>query len=239
MSKRILIVEDEADNLTLLIHILRFMLMQENLLTAADGHEAMRVAYDANPDLILMDLSLPKLSGWEATRSLRGSQQFKETTILALTAHAMVGDKERALEAGCNDYFPKPIDIDAFIRFIQPYLAERKLAEASLVNSAKPAASTNEAVSKPAPQPEMPATSKETVESKPEPPRAEAVSAEGEAKQADTDKGTSQTEDKKESLSGTLATSSDTPKPKQESSTIDSVHDEAGGNTPRIDKTDA
>src|SRR5207302_6304115 len=91
MSKRILIVEDEADNLVLLVHILKFILHEEDLVTAADGHEAMRMAHDTNPDLILMDLTLPKLTGWEATRSLRASQQFKGTTIVALTAHAMVG----------------------------------------------------------------------------------------------------------------------------------------------------
>jgi len=136
MGKRILIVEDEADNMVLLVHILRFMLGQDDLLTAADGHEAIRVAHDTNPDLILMDLTLPKFTGWEATRSLRASQQFKKTTILALTAHAMVGDKEKALDAGCNDYFPKPIDIDQFVVFIKPYLAERTANEGSQQNAA-------------------------------------------------------------------------------------------------------
>ena len=239
MSKRILIVEDEADNLTLLIHILRFMLRQEDLLTAADGHEAIRVAYETNPDLILMDLSLPKLSGWEVTRSLRGSQQFKETPILALTAHAMVGDKEKALEAGCNDYFPKPIDIDGFIRFMQPYLVEGKMVAASLVNLTKPATSTGEAAGKTAPPPEVPPTSKETVDTKRESPNAELDSDEGGAKQEHIDKVSSQTENKKESLPRTLATGDDATKTKQESSKIDSARDQASAKTTHSDQTDA
>lgn len=120
--KRILIVEDEEGNITLLVHILEFMFNQRDLKVARDGHEAIRMAYEYYPDLILMDLSLPKLSGWEAVRSLKGNGGFKNTPILALTAHAMVGDKDRALDAGCDDYFSKPIEVDEFVDFMRPYL---------------------------------------------------------------------------------------------------------------------
>jgi CheY-like chemotaxis protein len=124
MPKRILLVEDEEDNLTLLVHILKFLLGQEQLYIAKDGHEAMMLAYQQRPDLVLLDLSLPKLDGWETVRSLRADEAFRAMPIIALTAHAMSGDREKALDAGCSDYFTKPIDIDRFIRFITPYLAE-------------------------------------------------------------------------------------------------------------------
>lgn len=124
MSRRILVVEDEEDNLTLLLHILAFLLKQDNLIVARDGREAMRLAEQESPELIIMDLSLPALDGWEATRSLKADPRFADIPIVALTAHAMVGDKQKALEAGCDDYYPKPIDIGAFLDFIQPYLGE-------------------------------------------------------------------------------------------------------------------
>jgi CheY-like chemotaxis protein len=122
MSRCILIVEDEDDNLNVIVDILEFALDHQDILIARDGHEAIRMAYEKKPDLILMDLSLPKLSGWEVTRSLKNDDRFQDTPILALTAHAMFGDRQKALDAGCDDYFTKPIDIDAFVRFIKPYL---------------------------------------------------------------------------------------------------------------------
>lgn len=121
MPKRILIVEDEEANRTLFIDILQDLLGQE-VLVAEDGLEAILMAHEHRPDLILMDLTLPKLDGWQATRSLKSTEAFRNTPILAITAHAMVGDRERALEAGCDDHFPKPIDLDAFLKFLQPYL---------------------------------------------------------------------------------------------------------------------
>jgi two-component system cell cycle response regulator DivK len=131
MGKRILIVEDEDDNLNVLTQILEFMLDQHDLLVARDGHEAIRMAYDHHPDIILMDLTLPKLSGWECTRSLRSDDKFNNTPILAITAHAMIGDREEALKAGCDDYFSKPIEIDAFIKFIKPYLSSSQPSSVS------------------------------------------------------------------------------------------------------------
>lgn len=129
MPKCILIVEDEDDNLTLIVHILRFVLNQEELLIATDGREAIRMAYEHEPNLILMDLTLPKLDGWKVTRSLKADKRFEKVPIIALTAHAMVGDREKAIEAGCDDYFIKPIDIDQFVKFMQPYLKEDELGE--------------------------------------------------------------------------------------------------------------
>lgn len=123
MSKRILIVEDEDDNLGAITDIFLFILKQESLLFARDGHEAIRKVYETQPDLILLDLSIPKLSGWEVARSLKSDPLLQNVPILALTAHAMVGDREKAMAAGCDAYFTKPIDIDAFVAFVEPYLA--------------------------------------------------------------------------------------------------------------------
>ncbi len=123
IPKKILIVEDDEQNVAVLLSVLELMLGQEEILVAHDGHEGIRMAYEHQPEVILMDLSLPKLSGWEVTRSLRSNPRFTGVPILALTAHAMVGDRQKALEAGCNDYLAKPIEVDEFVRFMRPYLA--------------------------------------------------------------------------------------------------------------------
>lgn len=122
IPKRILIVEDEEANIAVLLNILELMMQQEQVVVARDGHEGIQMAYEHSPEVILMDLSLPKLDGWEVTRSLKSNPRFKDVPILALTAHAMVGDRDRALKAGCDDYFSKPIEVDEFIQFMRPYL---------------------------------------------------------------------------------------------------------------------
>lgn len=121
--RRILIVEDEEANIAVLLNILQLMMGQEQVFVARDGHEGIKLAQEHVPEIILMDLSLPKLDGWEVTRSLKAKPQFKNVPILALTAHAMVGDRDRALDAGCDDYFAKPIEVDEFIQFMRPYLS--------------------------------------------------------------------------------------------------------------------
>jgi two-component system cell cycle response regulator DivK len=124
-SKRILIVEDSGETVAVLTNILELMLDQHDIAVAGDGHEGIRMAHEYGPDLILMDLSLPKLDGWEVTRSLKRETRFAQVPILAMTAHAMVGDRESAMEAGCDGYFAKPIEVDEFIRFMRPYLTDR------------------------------------------------------------------------------------------------------------------
>jgi len=121
-EKRILLVEDEQGNIDVVSNIFEIMFDQYTLLIARDGHEAIKLAYEEKPDLILMDLGIPKLDGWEVTRSLKSNENFRDTPILAITAHAMVGDRERALKAGCDDYFTKPIEVDEFVDFMRPYL---------------------------------------------------------------------------------------------------------------------
>jgi CheY-like chemotaxis protein len=121
--KRILIVEDDASIVDVLCNLLEFVFGQQDLYVAQDGQDGLQKAHEVDPHLILMDLSLPKMSGWDVTRSLKSNPRFKEVPILAMTAHAMIGDREKALEAGCNDYYAKPIEVDDFVHFMRPYLS--------------------------------------------------------------------------------------------------------------------
>jgi CheY-like chemotaxis protein len=107
--RRILIVEDVEYNRDLLVQLLED---EYEILTAADGAAGIEVAARHRPDLILMDLSLPEVDGWEATRRLKASPETAGIPVIALTAHAMQGDEERARACGCDDYLTKPIDED-------------------------------------------------------------------------------------------------------------------------------
>jgi two-component system cell cycle response regulator DivK len=120
--KLILLVEDEEKTIDVVKDILEYMFGDHDVRVARNGHDAIRMAFDHKPDIILMDLSLPKLNGWEATRSIKSNEDFHDVPILAVTAHAMVGDRERALEVGCDDYYAKPIEVDKFTSFMRPYL---------------------------------------------------------------------------------------------------------------------
>jgi CheY-like chemotaxis protein len=107
--KKILLVEDIELNRDLMVQLLED---DYEVVTAEDGARAIEVAQSERPDLILMDMSLPVMDGWEATRRLKADPAFKDTPVIALTAHAMRGDEERARAAGCDDYIAKPIDED-------------------------------------------------------------------------------------------------------------------------------
>ncbi|MBZ0290522.1 MAG: response regulator [Anaerolineae bacterium] len=106
---RILVVEDNRDNMTLLTDLLQTL--EYVVIQAGDGKTGVALAEAEQPDLILMDLSLPVLDGWTATRHIKSNPAIQHIPIIALTAHAMVGDRERALAAGCDDYLSKPIDL--------------------------------------------------------------------------------------------------------------------------------
>ena len=116
----ILIVEDNADNRTLIKDLLGAM--DYVVIEATDGVEGIEKALDKTPDLILMDLSLPRKDGWTAARELKANPDVSHIPIIALTAHAMVGDRERALEAGCDDYVSKPINLSELMAKIQQHL---------------------------------------------------------------------------------------------------------------------
>jgi len=109
MSSRILVVEDNPDNRILITDVLTSL--DYEVIVAVDGEEGVAKAGAEKPDLILMDLSLPQMDGWTATRHIKADPALKHIKVIALTAHAMVGDREKALEAGCDDYVSKPIDL--------------------------------------------------------------------------------------------------------------------------------
>lgn len=125
-GKRILLVEDNPMNR----RVSEFLLKAQGYIVdeARDGQEALEKVKSQPPDLILMDLQLPGLDGFAATRIIKQDDETKKIPIVALTAYAMSGDAERALEAGCDGYITKPIDPDEFHKVIASYLkpASRK-----------------------------------------------------------------------------------------------------------------
>ncbi|MFP4324249.1 MAG: response regulator [Anaerolineales bacterium] len=120
MTKRILVVEDNPDNRILITDVLTSL--SYDVLVAVDGEEGVAKADAEKPDLILMDLSLPHMDGWTATGQIKANPDLQHIPIIALTAHAMVGDRERALEAGCDDYVSKPIDLRELAGKLAEYL---------------------------------------------------------------------------------------------------------------------
>jgi len=124
MSKKILIVEDDP----LSMRVLRMLLRSYgySLLEATDGEKALKVACSDKPDLIIMDIQLPKVSGLEVARQLRQMSDLNHTPIVALTAYAMNGDKEKTISAGCDAYVAKPINARELLRLITEMLLQRK-----------------------------------------------------------------------------------------------------------------
>ena len=123
---KILLVEDNEMNRDMLSR--RLVRKKYEVLAAVDGKEGVEMARLETPDLILMDMSLPVMDGWEATRRLKASPETQAIPILALTAHAMSGDREKAMEAGCDDYDIKPIELPRLLGKIEALLGERKAA---------------------------------------------------------------------------------------------------------------
>lgn len=119
--KKILIVEDVEFNRDLVVQLLEDDYM---ILTAADGQAGVELAERERPDLILMDLSLPGVDGWEATRRIKANEALRNIPIIALTAHAMRGDAEKARACGCNDYLSKPIDEDLLFEKLKQFLVD-------------------------------------------------------------------------------------------------------------------
>ncbi|MFZ6017674.1 MAG: response regulator [Nitrospirota bacterium] len=118
--KKILIVDDNRDSRELIVKILKGRGYQ--IIEAIDGEEALEKVVAERPDLILMDISIPKIDGYEVTRRLKAQEEFKGIPVVALTAHAMKGDREKALEAGCEGYISKPINVRELPELIKSYL---------------------------------------------------------------------------------------------------------------------
>ena len=117
--KKILIVEDVEFNRDLIVQLLEDTY---DVLTAADGAEGLQLAAREHPDLILMDLSLPVIDGWEATRCIKAQAALQDIPIIALSAHAMMGDREKALQSGCDEYLSKPVDEDLLFATLAGFL---------------------------------------------------------------------------------------------------------------------
>jgi len=124
MKEKILIVEDNPLNMKLLEMVLRAKTY--TLLKATDGKEALDMAMREQPDLIIMDIQLPKMSGLEVTRKLRETPAFSHTPIIAITAYAMKGDEERVIESGCDAYLSKPINTRELPEMIAEMLSQRQ-----------------------------------------------------------------------------------------------------------------
>ena len=114
---RILIVEDNEVNRDMLSR--RLTRRGYDVVVAVDGEEGIQLAQNQNPGLILMDMSLPVLDGWEATRRLKAAPETQQIPIIALTAHALMSDREQAFEVGCDDYETKPIDFPRLLEKIE------------------------------------------------------------------------------------------------------------------------
>jgi two-component system cell cycle response regulator DivK len=114
---KVLYVEDNEDN----VYVLKTRLTRKGytVLIASDGAEGVSMAAAEQPEVILMDLSLPILDGWEATRRIKAAATTRHIPVIALTSHAMTGDKEKALAAGCDDFDTKPVELDRLIGKIQ------------------------------------------------------------------------------------------------------------------------
>jgi CheY-like chemotaxis protein len=120
---KVLLVEDNEENRDALSRHLRRRGYE--VLIAVDGRGGVDLAREKTPDLILMDMSLPVLDGWQATRQLKAAPEMQSIPIIALTAHAMAGDRERALEAGCDDYDTKPIEFPRLLAKIEAALGKK------------------------------------------------------------------------------------------------------------------
>jgi CheY-like chemotaxis protein len=114
---KVLYVEDNEDN----VYVLKTRLTRKGytILIASDGAEGVSMAAAEQPEVILMDLSLPVLDGWEATRRIKAAETTRHIPVIALTSHAMTGDREKALAAGCDDFDTKPVELDRLIGKIQ------------------------------------------------------------------------------------------------------------------------
>ena len=123
---RILLVEDNEMNRDMLSR--RLQRRGYEVIIALDGQQGVAMAQSESPDLILMDMSLPLIDGWEATRALKSAAETKQIPVIALTAHAMSTDRDKALEAGCDDYDTKPIEFSRLLGKMEALIGEKPSA---------------------------------------------------------------------------------------------------------------
>jgi len=125
MSKLVLIADDNIDNILLLKRILKRAGIDIEFIEAQTGRETLELAMRRKPNLILLDMKMPNMDGYETAAALRISEGINTVPIIAVTAQAMLGDKERAIQAGCNEYMTKPVDPMVLINSVKKYLAEK------------------------------------------------------------------------------------------------------------------
>jgi CheY-like chemotaxis protein len=121
---KVLLVEDNEMNRDMLSR--RLVRRGYEVVFAVDGQQGVDLAKSARPDIILMDMSLPVIDGWEATRRVKADDATKSVPVIGLTAHAMSGDREKAMEAGCDDYDTKPVELDRLIGKMERLLGTTK-----------------------------------------------------------------------------------------------------------------
>jgi CheY-like chemotaxis protein len=124
LTMKILLVEDNEMNRDMLSR--RLVRKGFEVVMAVDGGQAVSMAESEHPDLILMDMSLPVIDGWEATRRVKAAEATAHIPVIALTAHAMSGDREKALDAGCDDYDTKPIEMPRLLEKIDALLVRTR-----------------------------------------------------------------------------------------------------------------
>jgi CheY-like chemotaxis protein len=121
---RILLVEDNPENMDMLSR--RLQRKGHEVLKAVDGGQGVEMARTQSPEIILMDMSLPVMDGWEATRQIKADPATRGIPVISLTAHAMSGDEDKAKEAGCDDYDTKPVDLARLLGKIEALLAKKE-----------------------------------------------------------------------------------------------------------------
>jgi len=121
---KILYVEDNEDNVYVVKN--RFARVGYTVLVATDGEQGVAMAAAEKPDLILMDLRLPGMDGWEATKRIKAQPETRHIPVIALTAHAMMGDREKALAAGCDDFDTKPVEMPRLLEKVRALLPKKE-----------------------------------------------------------------------------------------------------------------
>lgn len=149
----VLIVDDEVDNLGVPEGILSFS--GATVKTAVNASDGLKLLEDWLPTFVLLDLAMPNMDGWQMHKLLRKNERTKDLAVIALTAHAMLGDKQRVLDAGFDGYISKPIDIDRFVGEIKEWLGRREAQRAASEKPADAATESAESAAEKSPAPEQ------------------------------------------------------------------------------------
>ncbi|HEY9167651.1 MAG TPA: response regulator [Candidatus Kryptonia bacterium] len=126
MPRLILLADDNADNILLIRRILRRSGMELEIIETQSGEEVLRLANERSPEMILLDMKMPGMDGYETAAALKAGASTKDIPVIAVTAQAMMGDREKAMQAGCNEYITKPVDAALLVETMRRFLDERK-----------------------------------------------------------------------------------------------------------------